>query len=115
MNHFKIGPIRGDQPGADGACGECNQRIKMQIAEFVRGKPACRTNLSQDLPRLDPVVLCGSQNGMISRQGTKKLSFPSDRCSTPQLGQNDGRGPNQAGQGSNSLLMTSGSQIIDKN
>jgi hypothetical protein len=38
MNHFKIGPVRGDQTGAVGACGQSNQHVKMQVAQFVRRK-----------------------------------------------------------------------------
>src|SRR6266568_3607554 len=85
VNHLEIGPVCGDQPGAVGSRGECNQHIEMQIAQFVRCEAARGTKFPQDLARLQPILFRGDEDGMIFRQRTKEFSFRCQSCAAPQL------------------------------
>src|ERR1019366_1584507 len=114
VNQFKIGPIRSDQTCAMGASGECNQHVEVQITQFAWCETASGMNSCQDIARLQPIFFRGSQNWMISRQSAEEFALGNFGSTTPQLRQDNGRGSDQSGDRSDSLLMTSRSQVIDK-
>ena len=59
-NQFKIGAVGSDQPRPIRSCGERDEHVEMQIAQLVWTEAFIGVNLSQDAPRLQPVLFGGS-------------------------------------------------------
>jgi hypothetical protein len=62
----------------------------MQIAQLVRLKPSIPTNFCEDFPRLDPVLLSGSEDRVVLSESYQKFPLCRSRNAAPQLGQDYG-------------------------
>ena len=113
-DHFKIGTVGGDQPGAVRPRGECNEHVEMQVAQLGRREAFIRANLPEQPAGLPPIIFRGRQDARVPFQRSQELPLRRFRGATPQLRQNHGRSTEETGQRFDSLLMTAGAQMIDK-
>jgi len=113
-DHFKIGAVGGNQPGTVRPRRERDEHVEMQIAQLVRCEAFICVHLPQQPARLQPIIFRGRQDAMVLLQRSQELPLRRFRRATPQLRQNHGRCPDETGQRFDSLLMTSGAQMIDK-
>src|ERR1017187_2719276 len=87
---LKIGAVGGDQPGTVRARGERDKHVEMQVSQLMRREPFIATNIRQQPPGLQPIILCWSQDAVVLFECSQEIPLNRLRCATPQLRQNDG-------------------------
>ena len=115
VDHFKIIAIGRNHARTIGACGKGDQHVKVQVAQLVPQESSIRTQLPKELAGFQPILFRRRQDRMVPSQCPHEFPFGWFRGATPELRQHYGRGPDEAGEGLDSLLMTAATQIIDKN
>lgn len=114
-DHFKVGAIGRNQPGAVRPRGKGDEDVEMHIAELVRRELLVCVDFPQYLAGLQPVFFCRSQDGMVPLEGQQEFPLCRLGGAAPQLRQDHGRCPDEAGQDLDSGLMTGGTQVINDN
>ncbi len=83
IDEHKIVAIRGDEAGSMGAGSESDENVKMQVAQLVGRKAVIGADLGQYFTRLQPILLCRSQDWVVSRQRHQKLAIRRRRSASP--------------------------------
>lgn len=62
---------------------ECDQEVKMEVAEFVRGESFVHTDFSEYLARLEPVFFRRRQDWMVSLERPQEFMLCGLGSATP--------------------------------
>src|SRR4051812_20814888 len=57
VDQLEVSPVRGNQPCAMCACSQRDQDVKVQVAQFLRLQATLSSDVTEKLPRFEPVVL----------------------------------------------------------
>src|SRR5260370_2361349 len=65
-NQLKVRAIRRNEARAMGSCRERNEHIEVQIAQLVRLESPVTLDLPDNLPPLEPALLCPLKHRIVS-------------------------------------------------
>jgi len=113
MNQLKVRPVGSDQTGAVRPCGEGDENVEMQVAQFVRLEAVIGTDFGQYLARLQPVLSRRSKDWVVSRQTAEELVLRGSHNAAQQFRKDHRRHSNHAVNGFDPRAVAAGANLID--
>jgi hypothetical protein len=112
IDKLKISSVGGDETGAVRAGGEGDEKVKMQVTEFMRLKAPVCTDLGQYLARFQPIGLRRGQDRVASRQSAEESVFQRSAHAPQQFREDNRRHADQALHRLDTLAVATGADLV---